>query len=99
MRQLASVYSATTESAKVRGRRRTSRPVSRVLCLATEVASGDHPSRVAVADNLLRSTRKLGRAALERFLSDLAPGGVCRAGRVTPAAGGLLPHRFTLASD
>src|SRR5579863_6103836 len=27
----------------------------------------------------------------------LAPGGVYRAGRVTPAAGALLPHRFTLA--
>src|ERR1039457_5010628 len=29
-------------------------------------------------------------------LFDLAPGGVCRAGRVTPAAGAPLPHRFTL---
>ena len=29
-------------------------------------------------------------------LFDLAPGGVYRAGRVTPAAGALLPHRFTL---
>ena len=28
---------------------------------------------------------------------DLAPGGVYRAGGVTPAAGALLPHRFTLA--
>jgi hypothetical protein len=27
----------------------------------------------------------------------LAPGGVYRAGRVTPTAGALLPHRFTLA--
>jgi hypothetical protein len=27
----------------------------------------------------------------------LAPGGVYRADRVTPAAGALLPHRFTLA--
>ena len=26
----------------------------------------------------------------------LAPGGVCRAARVTPGAGALLPHRFTL---
>src|SRR6187401_1368689 len=31
-------------------------------------------------------------------LLDLAPGGVCRAGRVTPVAGGLLHHRFTLTS-
>ena len=29
-------------------------------------------------------------------LFDLAPGGVCRADRVTPVAGALLPHRFTL---
>jgi hypothetical protein len=29
-------------------------------------------------------------------LFDLAPGGVYRADRVTPVAGALLPHRFTL---
>ena len=29
-------------------------------------------------------------------LFDLAPGGVCRADRITPIAGALLPHRFTL---
>src|SRR5581483_1827849 len=29
-------------------------------------------------------------------LFGLAPGGVCRAARVTPGAGALLPHRFTL---
>ena len=29
-------------------------------------------------------------------LLDLAPDGVCRATRVTPRPGGLLPHRFTL---
>ena len=57
---------------------------------------GDHPSRATVAGCLVRSTRELGRAALERSLSDLAPGGVYRAARVTPGAGGLLHHRFTL---
>lgn len=31
-------------------------------------------------------------------LLDLAPGGVYRAGRVAPVAGGLLHHRFTLTS-
>jgi hypothetical protein len=76
--------------------RRTSWPVSRVLCTRAEARADGHPSRVAVADDLQRSTRKLGRAALERFLSDLAPGGVCQAARVTPGAGGPLPHRFTL---
>jgi hypothetical protein len=35
-----------------------------------------------------------GRAVLP--LSGLAPGGVCRAARVAPGAGALLPHRFTL---
>ena len=60
------------------------------------VGAGDHPSRTAVAGGLQRSTRELGRAALERSLSDLAPGGVYRAARVTPGAGGLLHHRFTL---
>jgi hypothetical protein len=36
-----------------------------------------------------------GRAVLT--LLGLAPGGACRAARVTPGAGALLPHRFTLA--
>jgi len=31
--------------------------------------TGDHPSRTAVADSLKRSTRRLGRAALERLRS------------------------------
>jgi len=35
-----------------------------------------------------------GRVALSLF--GLAPDGVCRADRVAPAAGALLPHRFTL---
>src|SRR6476469_2660035 len=67
---------------------------------------GDHPSRRTVAGTLQRSTRRLGRAALERLrttaargqrqLLDLAPGGVYRAIPVTRDAGGLLHHRFTL---
>ena len=68
-----------------------------------------HPSGTAIADSLLRSTRELGRAALNRsrslprdssprrIPSDLAPGGVYRATQVTLSAGGLLHHRFTLA--
>ena len=36
----------------------------------------------------------VGRAVLP--LLGLAPGGACRATRVTPGAGALLPHRFTL---
>ena len=74
-------------------------------CLAAVPMCG-HPSRPAVAGRLVRSTRRLGRAALERLRRpvaeaadpfDLAPGGVYRAARVTPGAGGLLHHRFTLA--
>ena len=59
---------------------------------------GGHPSTTAVADCLQRPTRVLGRAALGRTLSGLAPGGVYRADLVTQAAGGLLHHRFTLAA-
>ena len=63
-----------------------------------------HPSRTGVAAGLVRSTRGLGRAALERprraaFTAaplDLAPGGVYLAAQVTLGAGGLLHHRFTL---
>ena len=68
--------------------------------------SSRRPVGDAVADALvatspkrgrrLRPTRELGRAALERSLSGLAPGGVYRAARVTSHAGGLLHHRFTL---
>ena len=57
-----------------------------------------HPSRVAIADDLQRPTRVLGRAALGRTLSGLAPGGVYRADPVTRIAGGLLHHRFTLTA-
>jgi hypothetical protein len=61
-------------------------------------AGGDHPSTTYVAARLQRSTRELGRAALKHSLSDLAPGGVCRAAPVTRCAGGLLHHRFTLTA-
>src|SRR5436190_6322705 len=48
---------------------------------------GDHPS--------MRPTwGHVAGPAVPRF--GLAPGGVCRAARVTPGAGALLPHRFTL---
>ena len=62
--------------------------------VATLTAAGGHPS--------VRSTRRsprwwAGRAGRPCLLLDLAPGGVCRAARVTPNAGALLPHRFTLA--
>lgn len=55
-----------------------------------------HPSTNAVADALQQPTRTLGRAALKRVLSGLAPGGVYLAFPVTREAGGLLHHRFTL---
>ena len=56
-----------------------------------------HLSRDCVAAALQRSTR--GRDEQPHGpLCDLAPGEVYRAGRVTPVAGGLLPHRFTLAA-
>ena len=58
--------------------------------------SSGHPSTNAVADALQQPTRTLGRAALKRALSGLAPGGVYLAFPVTREAGGLLHHRFTL---
>ena len=58
--------------------------------------SSGHPSTNAVAGALQRPTRTLGRAALNRVLSGLAPGGVYLAAPVTRCAGGLLHHRFTL---
>ena len=60
------------------------------------IAGDDHPSRSTVADALTRPTRLLGRTALIRSLSGLAPGGVYRAAPVTWGAGGLLHHLFTL---
>src|SRR5919108_3637373 len=71
-------------------------------------ARGDHLSRRAGGSlrraaasrfaRAVRPTRQLGRAALERCLLGLAPGGACRAGPVARTAGALLPHRFTLTS-
>ena len=58
--------------------------------------SDGHPSTSTVAGTLQRPTRTLGRAALKRVLSGLAPGGVYLASPVTQGAGGLLHHRFTL---
>ena len=68
-----------------------------VPCRRLRRPGDGHPSRVAVADHLQRPTRVLGRAALDRTLSGLAPDGVYRADLVTQVAGGLLHHRFTLA--
>src|SRR5206468_11088790 len=66
-----------------------------------------HPSRPAVAGRLERSTRRLGRAALERLrrtAADRRPsrpcsgwGLPCRTGH--PVRGGLLHRRFTLTSS
>jgi len=57
----------------------------------------DHLSRSCVAAALKRPTRERDEQP-HRSLSDLAPGEVYRADRVTTAAGGLLPHRFTLTA-
>ena len=74
-----------------------------VLDQPCDRSRGDHPSGNAVADILMRSTHRLGRAALKRLRStgkpmplDLAPGGVYQAAAVTCSAGGLLHRRFTL---
>ena len=43
----------------------TSRSISRILSAPVK-GQGDHPSATAVASGLVRPTRELGRAALER---------------------------------
>ena len=45
--------------------------ISRILCRRRGAGSG-HPSRPAVAGRLQRSTRRLGRAALERLRRPVA---------------------------
>ncbi len=84
-----------------------SRPVGRVLC--TRANAGRRPS---IWDCRCRqpravyprasggppSTARAGPAPRKaRGPCDLAPGGVYQAARITPGAGGLLHHRFTLA--
>jgi len=59
---------------------------------------GGHLSGSRVSPTLKRSTRRhRPGTASGASLFDLAPTGVCRAGSVARTAGGLLPHRFTLA--
>ena len=71
-----------------------SRPVRRILCRGLRrgrrpsISAGGYPPAPAAYPGVS------GRAVLP--LLGLAPGGVYRAARVTPGAGALLPHRFTL---
>jgi hypothetical protein len=86
-------------------RRRASRPVGRVLCARSRGPAAIHLGLPLPAASC-GLPASIGRAALNRSrrprgrnrdaLLDLAPGGVCQAARVTPGAGGLLHHRFTL---
>jgi hypothetical protein len=71
-----------------------SRPVRRIL-FGTLRSVGGHPSRPAITRRLQRPTRGLTGGTTLPLLG-LAPDGVYRAIRVTPDAGALLPHRFTL---
>lgn len=64
---------------------------------ASRRALDGHLSRGHVAVTLQRSTRGPDEQP-HRPLSDLAPGEVYRADRITPAPGGLLHHRFTLTA-
>ena len=74
--------------------RKTELVVSRVLSPAC--AGDDHLSRRAIADTFKQPTRKSYAADNHCFLFGLAPDGVYQATWVTPNAGELLPHLFTL---
>src|SRR5215210_6098676 len=69
-----------------------SRPVGGVLSAARR-RRGGHPSTRPTWGSCLCGKAPDG---LPNPLLGLAPGGVYRAARVTPGAGALLPHRFTL---
>ena len=55
---------------------------------------------IAIYPNVQRDGRPRGarNESAASILFDLAPGGVYQAGRVTPTAGALLPHRFSLTT-
>src|SRR5690625_1495916 len=77
-----------------------SRPVRRVLSPRT--VTGAAVAAIHLRRTLPHASSDLpagiGRAALGRLLSGLAPGGVYRAAPVTRHAGGLLHHPFTLTA-
>ena len=58
--------------------------------------SRNGPNRPAAAAHVRARSIRSPRGPPHCSLFGFAPGGVCRAGRVTSAAGALLPHRFTL---
>src|SRR5262245_11124226 len=68
-------------------------PVARRLQQPTRAPGGgpDQPARYCTPVREALPKEKSADALL-----GLAPGGVCQASRVAPAAGALLPHRFTL---
>ena len=72
-----------------------SRPIRRILSGPEVPVAAIHLGRRLPAGSSGLPGGLVGRAALP--LLGLAPGGVYRATRVTPGAGALLPHRFTLA--
>ena len=70
-------------------------PISRIP-LAFMQTLGDHLSGSVIANTLVRPTRTSNGTSRPFALLGLAPGGVCLAGDITAAAGGLLHRRFTL---
>ena len=65
-KQVTEEIAGQTAGRRYQCRGRTSRPVSRILWCRRR-GTGGHPSRAAVAGSLVRPTRRLGRAALERL--------------------------------
>ena len=77
-------------NAREHARRRSSICARRLLAASTAIypnVQRDGPPRVDEP-----------RRAADSILFDLAPDGVYQAKRVTPSAGALLPHRFSLAT-
>src|SRR5829696_1653867 len=72
-----------------------SRPVSGILWSSC----GDRWPSICAAYPEAAPPSRMGRTGRPYLLLGLAPGGVCRAARVAPDAGALLPHRFTLTCD
>ena len=92
VRQMCAQRGQWSHRRRSENRSAASRPVRRILFGPRSVVAIHLGRRSPDGSSGLPGV--VGRAVLP--LLGLAPGGACRATRVTPGAGALLPHRFTL---